>query len=257
MVLHSEGATGRVRPMCHCKCDCGNEKFVRPTHLRDRKVKSCGCFKDENTSKRKAKPLPAGTTFHWLTVLGTAPKTRGETGCLKIRCECVCGKETIVDSVSLRNGNTKSCGCRRAVVSREKATTHGMAGSPTYRSWQDMVKRGTGKNRPDRYFDRGVRVCQRWRKFENFLADMGEKPQGMSLDRKNNNGNYSPKNCRWATPLQQANNKSNNRILRYRGMNYTMAELVRLSGHPYARFQMRIIAGWSVKDAVETPSMKR
>ena len=90
----------------------------------------------------------------------------------------------------------------------ESTTTHGLSKHPLYLTWKGMRNRCNNPRTP-RYSDyggRGIKVCKRWDKFENFLADMGEKPPGMSLDRKNNNGNYTPRNCRWATPAEQRKN---------------------------------------------------
>lgn len=88
---------------------------------------------------------------------------------------------------------------------------HGMSRSRTYKSWQCMKDRclNPKSEKWDRYGGRGIRVCKRWLKFENFLADMGERPEGTTLDRKNNNGNYGPGNCRWAKEIVQQRNKSN------------------------------------------------
>lgn len=86
--------------------------------------------------------------------------------------------------------------------------------STTYRSWQCMMSRCRYKNRDisNKYVNRGIKVCKRWNNFENFLADMGERPTGMSIERKNNNGNYTLSNCCWATPTQQARNRRNAKL---------------------------------------------
>lgn len=86
-------------------------------------------------------------------------------------------------------------------------TTHGMTDSPTYVSWVEMRRRCRSDRHRAEYRDRGITVCERWRKFENFLADMGERPDGLTLDRIDNDGNYEPGNCRWATPDQQSRNR--------------------------------------------------
>jgi hypothetical protein len=106
--------------------------------------------------------------------------------------------------------------------------THGHAPrgkiSPTYNSWRDMVERCTNPKNIGwgRYGGAGVKVCARWRVFANFLEDMGERPPGMSIDRRRSSGNYTPSNCRWATVLQQAENKRKRRgcTSRYKGVNW-------------------------------------
>jgi len=131
-------------------------------------------------------------------------------------CRCACGASALVRGGDLRSGNTRSCGCfaldtQRAVgrSSAARGTTHGRSRTPQYKAWAGMLQRCSNKNaRAYKYYGaRGIKACPRWFRFENFLADMGERPPGKTLDRINNDGNYEPSNCRWATPKEQQANR--------------------------------------------------
>lgn len=131
-------------------------------------------------------------------------------------CVCDCGNTVVVAKNCLPSGNTQSCGCLNRELCIKRKLTHGHSNrrgkgsaSKTYSSWQAMKKRCTNPKATDYayYGGRGITVCYRWRKFENFIQDMGERPEGMTLDRKNPNGNYTPRNCKWSTYLEQRLNQ--------------------------------------------------
>ncbi len=113
-------------------------------------------------------------------------------------------------------------------------TKHGMFGTPTYTTWGQMIQRCTNPKSKEypRYGARGIKVCERWRKFENFLADMGLKPAGLSLERVNNDGDYEPDNCKWATPLEQSRNRSNVIQFTHKGKTQNLTDWARESGIP-------------------------
>jgi hypothetical protein len=144
-----------------------------------------------------------GQKFGRLTVLKRSEITRS-SGALW-ECECECGGTAIADSLKLRTGHTRSCGCLK--VEARPNLQHGLANkSSTYRSWKEMRQRCMNSN-SDKwqwYGGRGIRICPEWDSYERFLADMGERPLKTTIDRINPDGNYEPTNCRWATAKQQA-----------------------------------------------------
>ena len=135
-------------------------------------------------------------------------------------CVCLCGAEKRIRQDHVFSGRTKSCGCLKNVsrphpigcrCNAHKASpnrSHGMSNTPTYGTWTAMVQRCTNPNRRNwRWYGAlGVKICERWNMFENFLADMGTRPMGKTLDRLNPEGNYEPSNCRWADQKTQMNN---------------------------------------------------
>lgn len=147
-------------------------------------------------------------------------------------CICDCGKTVVVRQTNLRTGHTTSCGCSRKGVNR----THGMSKTSTSKSWEGMRQRcyNPNNNSYHRYGGRGITVCERWREsFENFLEDMGPAPEGHSIERKDNNGNYEPDNCRWANKREQSLNRRTSRLVTAHGRTLTIKEWADLCGLPY------------------------
>lgn len=148
-----------------------------------------------------------GMTFGRLSVLRRSPRKDSDGRMRRWVCRCECGEQAVVRSTLLTQGLTKSCGCLRTEKFRERLTKHGGAHTLAYSSYTSMLARCGNPSAVgyEHYGGRGITVCERWHKFENFLADMGERAhQGLSLDRVDPDGNYEPSNCRWATRSEQA-----------------------------------------------------
>ena len=156
-----------------------------------------------------------GQKFYRLTALALAPKAGKK---IAWSCQCDCGASKIVTTSNLRSGQVTSCGCRMVEIARSNAIRrnfiHGhntiKEKSPTWHSWNSMLKRCRleSHNSYPNYGGRGITICGPWQAdFRNFLADMGERPAGTTIDRINNNGNYEPSNCKWSTRSEQQRNK--------------------------------------------------
>lgn len=188
-----------------CLCDCGNLTVVDSGNLRWRQTRSCGCL-----SRGRQIINLTGKRFGRFVVVGLAGQ--GSDGRARWKCLCDCGTLTEVYSHALRSGGTSSCGCiKQFLPPHGKKHGHSSRGhtTPTYRTW-DHMKQRCQNPKHERFKDwggRGIAVCERWLKFENFLADMGERPEGMTIERMDNDKGYEPGNCKWATSAEQSANK--------------------------------------------------
>ena len=197
--------------------------------------------------------LPSGARFGSLVVQRPVVSPHG--GLLRVEVICDCGRWSNVVARDLFSKHTRSCGCGvvRSLVSR--STSHGMSRTPEYRTWARISNRCGNTRSPayPYYGGRGILMCARWRdSFEAFYADVGPRlTPKHSIDRIDNNGNYEPGNCRWATPKEQANNRRNNRILTVGGISKTMKAWSECSGVPYQVINDRINSlGWSHERAL-------
>lgn len=199
-----------------------------------------------------------GEKFGRLTVLALDHKDAHR--CWHVLCRCDCGTDKVVRFSALSSDNLRSCGCLHRETAKANAirscSTHGMSRSSTYSSWRAMIQRCTNPrhNRSHLYSGAGVQVCTRWQQFENFLEDMGERPEGMTLDRfPDPSGNYEPSNCRWATPRQQALNRGTTRWLKWNGKTESLKDLAAGAGIKRLTLTMRLKRGWDLEKALTTP----
>jgi hypothetical protein len=186
------------------------------------------------------------------TVLGAVQ--RGPYGQQRTLCLCACGWWKVVDSGSLIAGTSRSCGCLRNEVARQMLTTHGMSDTPTYISWQCMLRRCYNPNDQayPEYGGAGVKVCEAWLKFEGFLLDMGERPAGTTLDRIDASKGYEPGNVRWATIEVQNNHLKTCRYIEDDGERLSVADWARKLGLPYWRAY-----DWLVTQHLSVDTLKR
>ena len=199
----------------------------------------------------------------WWTVIRREGSIRVPSGyfCAVWLCRCICGTERIVRGTYLRTGDSKSCGCQ--LGTHRHTAGPGNKPSREYVAWRNMHQRCSNPSYPsfEHYRAKGIKICERWTKFENFLADMGPHPgRGYSLDRwPNNDGNYEPDNCRWATRQEQANNRETNRLFIYHGRQFTLAELARYTRASKEMLRSRLCRSnrhWAVEAALSHPNHK-
>lgn len=200
--------------------------------------------------------------FGRLTVVGRAESKNGKAYWL---CKCDCGNLVVVCGCKLKSGETQSCGCIRKEILSKRRKKHGITKKSLHNAWINMKTRCKNPNyiEYDRYGGRGITYCKEWENFENFmtwalnngyqeLKDSKGRTK-LSLDRIDNNGNYEPSNCRWATTKEQNRNK-NVAKYNYNGKLYCLVELAELSTVTTDTIRRRIKNGFTIKEAVETPS---
>lgn len=193
-----------------------------------------------------------GQRFGRLTIIG--PGERSSQDRFRWGCLCDCGSKVNVHGRYLKTGKTTSCGCFRVDHCRSISIEHGQSRTTEHVIWMDMVARCS---RPSHqayrhYGGRGISVCQRWAdSFESFFADMGPRPEGLTIDRKDNNGNYELGNCRWATMKQQNRNRRNNRIVSINGEDMPLVDAAEKFGIPYRKAHARLYRGWTIEQALE------
>jgi hypothetical protein len=190
-----------------------------------------------------------GQRYTRLTVIDRAQNRGGKDQNARWVCKCDCGETVTAYGQDLKRGKVKSCGClndERIAVLGHGNKTHGMTNTRAYRIWCGMLSRCNNPRSQQwaYYGGRGIKVCERWQKFENFLSDMGYPEDGMSLDRVDGDGDYSPQNCRWATKTEQSANRRNVRTLTHNGITLSVAGWARALGIHANTMNGRIVNGF-------------
>lgn len=245
---------------------------ITPNSQHNRSMQEANASKavDQIKVKRKkAVPITEentiGKRFGLLTVIALCEPVYYKPR--KAICQCDCGKKTESFVSSLRGGGAKSCGCEPQKKHAQRFTKHGHSKHPLYSTYKSMLHRCFNKNAQafKYYGGRGISVCERWRcgadgkdGFECFVIDMGNKPTSKhSIDRIDNNGSYSPENCRWATPKQQGNNVRSNFKIPHGDKIKTISELSEGAVVSYETLRSRLKSGWDVEAARIKPSQIR
>lgn len=199
------------------------------------------------------KPLRdlTGQRFGALVAASVGEKLRPTSGAWWL-CKCDCGVEKSIPSSDLVAGKIRSCGCLHGALKSASLKTHGLTKTRTHRIWQAMLTRCRNPKVPNfnHYGGRGITVCDRWLEFEHFYADMGECPEGFSIDRIDVNGNYDPNNCRWATRKEQANNTRSNVYIEFEGLRLTRTQWEEKLGLGRTTLRSRIRSGMTIPDAL-------
>lgn len=176
------------------------------------------------------------------------------------RCLCTCGTMRDVCTHSLMHHLSTSCGCVQHKRFPEMSTTHGKSRVPEYKVWKAMLQRCSNPNNPrfPRYGQRGIRVCDAWQDFAVFLQDMGPRPSNKhSIERKDNDGDYTPENCMWATASIQARNRRGNVLFTYNGVTQCMSAWAHSIHIDPKLFRNRLMLGWSFEEVITTPNIGR
>ncbi len=223
---------------------CGSSFFVKPSELKRRNPRFC------SQKCRLEKYDITGQTFGYFVVTSKAsPGKKSEPRWL---CKCKCGATRVVHYSNLKSGTLFSCGCYAIEISTKHGHSRRNKLTGTYHTWQSMHNRCHNEKffLYKNYGGRGISVCERWKSFENFLEDMGERPPDTSIDRfPDQDGNYEKSNCRWATRIQQARNQKNNRIIEFDGEIHCLSEWSEILGINLRTLLGRLSRGWSIDKA--------
>lgn len=231
------------RKVWKCKCDCGNEINLDTARIKSGHTKSCGCIS-------KSKDL-TGLQFGNLTAIKKMEKKNRSDLWL---CKCKCGKEVKCYQHNLERGTSTSCGCLRSYYAKQTRNCHGESTSILYKKWTSIKTRclnPKSRNYKD-YGGRGIRICEEWLDFWTFREwsyDNGYE-DGLTIERKDVNGDYCPENCCWIKAFEQASNKRSNTFIEYGGKIQTAAQWARELGIGKDTITYRVRAGWSPEECL-------
>lgn len=249
---------GATQARWNCKCDCGNEIIAKASLLMNGNVKSCGCLKHNNPARFHDL---TGQKFGRLTVIEFVGKNQHNKAIHK--CICDCGNITYVTTNQLVIGRTKSCGCLKIAINKEIHKTNGLSYTRIRSKWDGMMRRCYNPKIAgyQNYGGRGIKVCEEWHNLENFAKWSYEngftEDCDLTIERIDNDGNYEPNNCRWATKEEQANNKRNNRFIEYNSERKTLAQWSKQYSIDRSKVSYRLNHGWNFEEAFEIVERKR
>jgi hypothetical protein len=264
LVIEEAGKNKFGKFLWRCLCDCGKETIVIGSHLVNKITRSCGCLNTESGGnylrehgQRNTLIDIIGQRFGFLTVVSLSHQDTVS----KIyywKCKCDCGNEVTVRGKDLRSGNTKSCGCYRDSSLGDRSRTHGLSRTRIYAIWENMRGRCQCKSKSSyyNYGERGICVCNEWEDFEVFYkwAQLTGYTENLTIERIDNNGNYCPENCRWATKQEQNKNTRRTVKVKYKGEERTIIALAEEFNLPRKLVYKRVhYLRWSIEEALETP----
>ena len=255
-VIGQSPKTNRYSNKFDFRCDCGNIISEIPSRVLYGHTTSCGKCNFRNKSLSPIFDINEyiGEKYNMLTVIGIAERKPTDKKWYLL-CKCDCGNTIRVTPYQLKANQIKSCGCLRHI---SPSYVDGKSNHPLYGTWLQMIRRceNPKSTHYDRYGGRGIKVCEEWHDFWKFVEwsdSVGGKPDGYTLDRINNDGNYEPSNCRWADRETQSSNKSNNLFVSYKGKTLTLKQWSVLTGINHQTLINRYRRGWDAKRIIETP----
>lgn len=242
-VIKYDGTDKYKRRKWLCKCDCGNYTVLQTGTLNSGHTKSCGCLNNGNDL--------TGRRFGNLVAIKHIKRKNNSRLWL---CKCDCGNEVTCYQHNLLRGTSTSCGCLKSYYARKTRNCHGESTTILYKKWSTMKTRCFNKNNPTYkdYGGRGIKICKEWLDFWTFREwayNNGYK-EGLTIERKDVNGDYCPENCCWITKEEQANNKRNNSFIEYGGKKQTVSQWSRELGVGKCTISYRLKAGWSPEECL-------